>query len=91
MREIQSEMRFVPGIDPGDVSVTVEDRVATLTGHADRHSYRQAVEELARRVPGVRAVANQIHVPSHREDLQHEATLVRAVVEAFGQGHHKVS
>ncbi len=61
-REIQSEMRFVPGIDPGDVTVAVHDGVATLIGHVDRLSCRLAAEELARRVPCVRSVSNQVEV-----------------------------
>jgi osmotically-inducible protein OsmY len=85
-REIQSEMRFVPGIDPGDVTVTVDDGVATLTGHVDRPSSRQAAEELARWVPCVRAVANEIQVRPPSGIAQHEVGLVRALVDAFGRG-----
>ncbi len=86
-QEIVHELHCVPGLEPGSVVVKVEGGAVTLTGHVARNPIRRAAEELARRVPGVRSVADEIQVEHHRDDNQKEASLVRAVVEAFGQGH----
>jgi osmotically-inducible protein OsmY len=87
--EILLELRWMPGVERGTVGVGVEAGVVTLTGHVADASARQAAEQLARRVRGVRSVADQIQIQIRRlgTDGHHEASLVRAVAEAFGRGH----
>jgi len=84
---IESELRWMPVVDPGNVDVRVEDGVVTLAGHVVDASARQAVDQLARRVLGVRSVANQIQVRHLAKDAQSDTALFRAVADAFGQGH----
>ncbi len=89
--EIQLELGWMPVVEPGSVGVAVEAGVVTLTGHVADPSARQAVEQLARRVLGVRAVANEIQIRRPVTDAQHEVSLVRAVVDAFGRGQHSLN
>jgi osmotically-inducible protein OsmY len=90
-QEIQLEMDWMPLVQAGSVGVAVQDGVATLTGHVPDASARQAAEQLARRVPGVRSVANEIQVRRPLDVAHHEADLVRAVVDAFGRGHRSLN
>jgi osmotically-inducible protein OsmY len=87
LQEIHHELRCVPGVEPGDVKVAVESGVVTLTGQVANHSIRQAVEQLARHMHGVRSVVDDIRIHRSSSIAEHEANLVRAVVEAFGRGH----
>ena len=84
-QEIQLELLGMPGVDPESVCVAVEAGVATLTGHVTDPSVRQEAEQLARRVPGVQSVANEIHIHRPSNDAHLEADLVRAVADAFGR------
>jgi osmotically-inducible protein OsmY len=90
-QEIQLELNWMPLVQAGCVGVAVQDGVATLTGHVPDASARQAAEQLARRVPGVRSVANEIHVRRTSDVAEHEANLIHAVVDAFGRGHRSLN
>jgi osmotically-inducible protein OsmY len=83
-QEILLESRRMPVVGPGDVDVKVEDGVVTLAGRVVDASARQAAEQLARRVLGARAVANEIQIRRPEDDAQREAGL--AIAEAFGRG-----
>jgi len=53
--------------DPGAVAVAAEDGIVTLTGHVGSHGVKVAAERAAKRVAGVRIVANDLHVASVQE------------------------
>ncbi len=61
-RRIWDEVHWDTETDTADVSVWVEDFVATLTGSVASYPARLAVEQAAQRVPGVRAVVNELRV-----------------------------
>lgn len=50
----------VLGLSPDDVSVSVDDGIATITGHVPSRSESRILEELARRVEGVIAVDSSV-------------------------------
>jgi osmotically-inducible protein OsmY len=84
--EIQFGLRWRPEVESGHVDVVVEAGVVTITGHVADLSARETVERLALRVPGVRSVANEVRVEPPVKHAHLEVGLVRAVVDAFGQG-----
>lgn len=88
-QETQLGLAWTPGVDPGSVGVAVEAGIVTLTGHVSDPSARQAAEQLARRVLGVRTVANEIQIQRPSSDPQREVGLVRAVINAFGPERHR--
>jgi osmotically-inducible protein OsmY len=51
-----------PRVDATEVGVTARDHAVTLTGFVDTYAAKLAAERAAKRVPGVRAVANDIDV-----------------------------
>ncbi len=51
-----------PGVDVGGIGVAAKDATVTLTGFTDSYASKLAAERAAKRVPGVRAVANDIEV-----------------------------
>jgi osmotically-inducible protein OsmY len=60
LREIDGD----PVVHQCDVTVTAEDGLVTLTGCVNSRGAKVAVERAAKRVPGVRIVANDLHVKS---------------------------
>jgi hypothetical protein len=50
----------VLGLSPGDISVTVEDGVAQISGQVPSRSQSRILEELATRVEGVVAVESSV-------------------------------
>jgi hypothetical protein len=86
LMELQLELRWMPGVDPRNVSVkaSVEGGIATLSGHVTDPSIRRLAEKVERRVLGVRSVNNaiRIHHPSH--DTRHDAGNDLAALDTSG-------
>ena len=61
-RAVLDELEFEPALDAAAIGVAVENGVVTLTGHVPTYGDRIIAEHAARRVAGVRAVANDLVV-----------------------------
>ena len=79
--DIMFELAFDPKITSRDIGVAVKDGVVTLTGFVSSYWEKDAAEQAAKRVYGVRAVANNIHVKltSKRTDPEIARDAVRAL------------
>ena len=82
-QDVLAELRWDARVQPNEVGVAVKDGVVTLTGWLDSYTKKWAAEEAARRVRGVKAVANEIEVrlpgSSERTDADIAAAAVRAL------------
>ena len=56
------QLDWDPEVDDSAVGVSAKDGVVTLTGFIDTYAGKLAAERVAKRVRGVRAVANDITV-----------------------------
>ena len=56
------QLDWEPDFDASSVGVSVDDGVATLTGTCESYAEKLAIERAAKRVYGVRGVANDIQV-----------------------------
>ncbi len=61
-KAVTEELSWEPSIKAAHIGVTADDGVVTLTGHVDTYMEKQAAEKAARRVKGVKAVAEEIEV-----------------------------
>ena len=72
-RDVQNELEWEPSLDHGNIGVNVKDGVLTLLGSVAHYADRYTAEEVAKRVAGVRAIANELEVklpkPGERSDL----------------------
>ena len=82
-QDVLAELKWDARVQPNEIGVAVKDHVVTLTGHVDSYIKRWAAEERARRVRGVKAVANEIEVrlpgSAERTDSDIAAAAVRAL------------
>ncbi len=60
--EVQRQLDWDPDVDNSAVGVVAKNGVVTLTGFIDSYARKLAAERAAKRVRGVRAVANDIEV-----------------------------
>jgi osmotically-inducible protein OsmY len=76
-REIERD----PNVDASAIGITARDHVVTLTGFVDSCAAKLAAERAARRVHGVKGVANDIQVRNQlsRTDAEIAADAVRAL------------
>jgi osmotically-inducible protein OsmY len=61
-QEIVDELDFEPRIDSADIGVAVDNGVVTLTGHVPTYGQKATVEDVVRRVKGVKGIAQEIEV-----------------------------
>lgn len=61
-RDVLAELAFEPLVDAAAIGVAVEDGVVTLSGYVPALAQRTAAKAAARRVKGVRAIAQGIEV-----------------------------
>ena len=61
-QDVIFELKWDPKITSSDIAIAVKDSVVTLSGYAGSYWEKDAAEKAAKRVYGVRAVANDIQV-----------------------------
>ena len=66
-----------------ELGVTAMNGVITLTGHVDSYAKKMAVEQAAKSVRGVRAVAEEIEVQLDRENLRSDTDIAEEAVLAL--------
>ncbi len=61
-QSVLAELRWEPSVTAAHIGVTAKDGVVALTGHVGSFVEKHAAESAARRVKGVKAVAEEIEV-----------------------------
>lgn len=61
-RDIERELEWTPDVNAKNIAVKVKDGVVTLAGFVPSYMDKYAAEKVAKRVLGVKAVANDIEV-----------------------------
>ncbi len=71
---VTDELEWEPSLNAAHIGVAVRDGVVTLSGHVESYGEKCAAEFAARRVRGVRAVAQEIevHLPASKKTLDDE-------------------
>jgi len=80
-KDVMAELRWDAQIQPNEIGVAVKDGVVTLTGWVDSYLKKWSAEDAARRVAGVKAVANDLDVKlaTERTDPDIAAAAVHAL------------
>lgn len=60
--DVLAELKWEPSVDAAHIGVIAQGGVITLSGHVENYMQKSAAEMAARRVKGVKAVAEEIEV-----------------------------
>jgi osmotically-inducible protein OsmY len=82
-RDVRDELKWDPDLDDSDIAVSVKDGVVTLAGFTKSYTDRLEAEIAAKRVAGVRAVANDIDVRLPAIDQRPDPEIARDAVAAL--------
>src|SRR5690242_5480296 len=83
-QRVLDELDFNPSFTADGIGVAVKDGIVTLSGYVPSYVQKVAVEEAVQRVPGVRAVAEDMAVrlpDDHRHD---DDEIARRAADIFG-------
>lgn len=80
-QEVYEELMWTPNVTPSQIGVTVKDGVVMLSGEVPNFAEKHAAELAARRIGGVKGVAEEIIVKQkHRHT---DADITRAAIHAL--------
>ncbi len=82
-RDVLAELKWEPRVSPNEIGVSVKDGIVALTGWVDSYTKRWAAEDAAQRVPGVKAVANDIEVRLPTDKEKTDTDIAAAVTRAL--------
>ena len=82
-RDVEEELRSDPEIDATDIAVAVKDGVVTLAGFGHHYNDKYQAETAAKRIAGVKAVANDIEVRLPGADRTPDPEIAREAVAAI--------
>lgn len=82
-QDVLDELKWDPSVDASQIGVTSKDGVITLSGCVTVYSEKMNAEDIAKRVQGVKAIANDLEVKiagySERTDTDIAAAAVNAL------------
>ncbi len=81
--DVLEELKWDMRVKPNEIGVAVKDGIVTLTGWVDTYLKKMAAESAAHRVPGVKAVANDIEVRLLSSAERTDTDLAAAVLNAL--------
>src|SRR5437660_4026161 len=81
--DVLEELKWDTRVRPNKIGVAVKDGIVTLTGWVESYLKKIAAEEDAHRLPGVKAVVNDIEVRLPGSAERTDADLAKAVLDAL--------
>jgi osmotically-inducible protein OsmY/prolyl-tRNA editing enzyme YbaK/EbsC (Cys-tRNA(Pro) deacylase) len=82
-QDVIDELVWEPSIDAAAIGVAAEDGVVTLSGHVPSYAEKWTAEYAAKRVAGVRAIANEIAVRLPGASERSDSDIARAALHAL--------
>jgi osmotically-inducible protein OsmY len=82
-RDVLDELKWEPSVDAAHIGVAVQDGVVTLSGHVPSYAEKFAAEDAAKRVYGVKAVANELEVKLPSSSQRTDEDIAAAAVSAL--------
>jgi osmotically-inducible protein OsmY len=82
-RDVLDELRWEPSVNAAHIGVSVKDGVVILSGHVPSYAEKYAAERAAKRVHGVKAVANELDVKLPGSSQRTDEDIAAAAVQAL--------
>ena len=81
--DVELELQWDPSVDSKRIGVIVHNGVATLTGEVGHYADRLAAEYIAKRVRGVRAIANDLKISMPIAGIRTDTDIAEAAANAL--------
>lgn len=81
--DVLSELKWVPFITASEIGVAVKNGVVTLSGTVDSYLKKTTAEKTAKRVGGVKAVAEEIEVKTTGSLTKNDTQIAEAVLNTL--------
>lgn len=81
--DVIAELEWEPSVDNADIGVSVHAGVVTLSGYVKTYPEKLAAEKAAKRVAGVRAIAEEIQVRFAHEPKAADHEIAKRIIDLF--------
>jgi osmotically-inducible protein OsmY len=81
--DVMDELEWEPSIDHADIGVAVNDGVVMLAGYVKSYPEKLAAEKAARRVAGVKAIAEEIKVRFACDPKTADHEIAKRILDVF--------
>ncbi|WP_441287599.1 BON domain-containing protein [Sorangium sp. KYC3313] len=82
-RDVLEELAWEPSVNAAEIGVAVKDGIVTLAGRVQSFAEKYAAEQAAKRVYGVKAVANELEVRLPGSSQRTDEDIAAAAVSAL--------
>jgi len=82
-KDIEEELRWDPMVNSAQIGVTVDKGAVSLLGAVDTYAEKWAAEDAAKRVGGVRTIAQDLVVKIQNEHMHSDLEIAEAVQSAI--------
>jgi osmotically-inducible protein OsmY len=82
-KDVIEELRWEPFLDSAEIGVAVKNGVVNLSGEVDSYSKKMAAEDAAKRVSGVKAIAEDIQITVFPHLTKTDREIADAVLNAL--------
>lgn len=82
-KDVMEEFKWAPLLNASEIGVAVKNGVVTLSGNVDTYSKKIAAENAARKVAGVKAIAEDILVKVSPYEKRTDSEIAEAVLHAL--------
>lgn len=62
VKELQDELKWDPDLFESEIHIDMDEDIVTLTGTVENEKEKQAAENIARNMEGVRSVVNRLEI-----------------------------
>jgi osmotically-inducible protein OsmY len=83
-QSVMDQLVFEPSVTSANIGVTAKDGVVTLSGHVPSYWEKRAAEAAARRVKGVKAVAEEIKVQLFGGNVGSDENIAERALQNLG-------
>jgi VCBS repeat-containing protein len=82
-RDVENELKWEPSVNEAHIGVAVENGIVTLAGHVPYYAEKYGAEKAAKRVYGVKAVADELDVKLPGSSKRTDADVAQACLSAL--------
>ena len=82
-QDVMAELKWEPFLIAHEIGVTVKDGVVTLSGQVDSYSKKLMAEKAAKKVSGVKAIAEDIQIGVSKTNVKSDTEIAAAIVNAL--------
>lgn len=82
-KNVMAELKWTPQLNSTEIGVAVKNGIVTLSGTVDTYGKKVAAENAAKKLAGVKAVAEDIEVKLSNTGKRNDSEIAEAVVNAL--------